>query len=128
MNSKKLAILGGPKTRTTPFPYPPYAVIGNREKRAVLKALDQGSLSTFASSPSPWFLGSGFARKLEDMICRYYGVQYAVTTNCCTAALHTALVAAEVGLGDEVIVTPWSFSSSAKAHLYVHAIPVFADI
>jgi dTDP-4-amino-4,6-dideoxygalactose transaminase len=51
-----------------------------------------------------------------------------VAVNSATAALHCAVTAAEVGAGDEVIVTPWSFSASAVAPLMVGAIPVFADI
>lgn len=124
----RLALFGGKKIRNKPFPYPPYSVLGKSEKKAVLQSLEYGYLSRFASSPSPFFLGAGFAKKFEERVSRYYGVKYAVSTSCCTAALHIALAAAGIGLGDEVIVTPWSFSSSAKAPLYVHAVPIFADV
>lgn len=124
----RLAIFGGPKSRTEPFPYPPYALIGPSEKNAVMKALEEREMSTFMSSPIPEYFGGGFAKKLENRFSKYYGTKYAVSTDSGTGALHTALAAAGVGFGDEVIVTPWSFSSSAKAPLFHNAIPVFADI
>lgn len=125
---EKLALFGGKKVRSAPFPYPPYAMIGPLEKRLVMQALNERVLSTFMSSPIPEYFGGGFAKKLEKRFCRYYGATFAVSTDSGTAALHTALASAGIGFGDEVIVTPWSFSSSAKAPLFHNAIPVFADI
>lgn len=124
----KLAIFGGKKIRTKPFPYPPFPIIGKKEKQAVINALNKGALATFAGSPGPDYLGSGFAKKLEQSFCSYYGTNYAISTDSGTAALHVAVAAAGIGYGDEVIVTPWSFTSSAKAPLFHNAIPVFADI
>jgi hypothetical protein len=43
--STKLAILGGNKIRTKPFPAP--NTIGNEEKKAVMSVLDSGVLSRF---------------------------------------------------------------------------------
>ena len=54
--------------------------------------------------------------------------KFAVATNSGTAALHMALVACDVGCGDEVIVTAYSWSSSATCILHHNAIPVFVDI
>ncbi len=48
----KLAILGGRKIRTKPFPYPPFPIIGSAEKRAVMQALNEGVLATFAGAPN----------------------------------------------------------------------------
>jgi dTDP-4-amino-4,6-dideoxygalactose transaminase len=45
-----------------------------------------------------------------------------------TAALHLCMVAAELGPGDEVITSPFSFVSSANCILYEQAKPVFVDI
>ena len=45
-----------------------------------------------------------------------------------TAGLHLALRAVEVGEGDEVVTSPFSFVASANVALYERARPVFADI
>lgn len=48
--------------------------------------------------------------------------------NSGTAALHAALFAADVGAGDEVITSAFSFSGSFQPILHQNAIPIFADI
>jgi dTDP-4-amino-4,6-dideoxygalactose transaminase len=45
-----------------------------------------------------------------------------------TAALHAACLAAGIGPGDEVIVSPMTFAASANCVLYCGGTPVFADI
>lgn len=45
-----------------------------------------------------------------------------------TAALHVAMLAAGVGPGDEVIVSPITFAASANCVRYCEATPIFADI
>ena len=52
---KNLAINGGPKTRSIPFPKHP--IIGSEEKEQVLDVLESGNISTFIASPGENFLG-----------------------------------------------------------------------
>lgn len=66
--------------------------------------------------------------ELEQTLCDYTGAKYAVVVNSGTSALHCACIAAEVGLGDEVITTPITFAASANCALYCGAKPIFADI
>jgi perosamine synthetase len=65
---------------------------------------------------------------LEEKIADYIGVNYAVTFNSGTSALHAVLLAYGIGKGDEVIVPSFTFIATANAPLFVGARPVFADI
>lgn len=65
---------------------------------------------------------------LEKALCHYIDVKYSVGLTSCTAALHLALLAAGIGLGDEVITTPMSFVATANAILMTGATPVFIEV
>lgn len=121
-----LALLGGPTTRSRPFP--PYPVIGPEERAAVTAVLDEGRLSTFIASPGEHFLGGHRIREFEAAFAAYHGVEFAVAFNSATAALHAAVVACSVEPGQEVIVPPYTFTSTATCALMQGAIPVFADV
>jgi perosamine synthetase len=56
------------------------------------------------------------------------GNAHALTTNSGTAALHMGIASCGCGAGDEVIVTAYSWSSSATCILHHNCIPVFVDI
>lgn len=122
----RLALLGGEPVRTKPFPRHP--VIGEEEKRVVLDVLESGRLSTFIAAPGEYFLGGKTIKEFEKRFAEYHGVEYAVAFNSATAALHAAVVGAEVEAGEEVVVPPYTFTSTATCALMQNAIPVFADI
>ncbi len=126
MKKTSLAILGGRPLRTKPFPRHP--VLGKEERGQVASVLKSGLLSGFIANAGPAFLGGPKTQLLENEICRYFKVPYAVAMNSATSALHAALAALGIGPGDEVIVTPYTMSASASVILMQQAIPVFADI
>lgn len=122
----KPAILGGTPVRSQPFPRHP--IVAEDDKRAVLDVLDSGNLSTFTAVPGEYFLGGKRIKEFEAAFAEYHGVRYAVSFDSATAALHAAVVAVGVQAGEEVIVPPYTFTSTATCALMHNAIPVFADI
>lgn len=115
----KLAIEGGTPVRTKPFPSWP--VWGETEEEYLLEVLHSGEWSS-PTGPAPKLdaFQKGFAeyQQVKHVQCVFNG----------TVALETALRAAGVTYGDEVIVPPYTFIATATACLTAGAIPVFADI
>src|SRR2546422_2544161 len=77
---------------------------------------------------SGWITQGPKVRELEASFARLCGTRHAVATNTGTAALHVALLALEIGPGDEVITSPLSCIASANPNLFQGARPVFADV
>src|SRR5437660_1390175 len=74
-----------------------------------------------------YVLGSEVAA-FENEFAAYCSASHAVAVNSGTSALHLALLAANVGPGDEVITVPFTFVATVAAILYTGARPVFVDI
>jgi len=75
-----------------------------------------------------WVSSAGkFVRRFEKVLADFCGSDYAVSTSSGTAALHLALLALEIGVGDEVIVPSLTFIATANAVTYTGAKPVFID-
>ena len=66
-------------------------------------------------------------KQLEKEYAKFTGSKYAVSCNSGTAALHLALKAIGIGVGDEVIVPEFTMISCAFAVSYCGATPVFVD-
>jgi dTDP-4-amino-4,6-dideoxygalactose transaminase len=66
--------------------------------------------------------------EFEKEFAAYCEVKYCVALNSGTSALHLALLAMGVTLGDEVITTPNTFIATAEAICHAGAKPVFVDI
>jgi dTDP-4-amino-4,6-dideoxygalactose transaminase len=91
--------------------------IGDNEKQAILEVLDSGML---AQGPR--------VASLEQKFAEVCGINAAVATSSGTTALHLALLAHDIGPGDEVITTPFTFFASVSSILHCGARPVFVDI
>jgi len=64
----------------------------------------------------------------ENEFKEFVGASHAIGVGNATQGLQLALAALDIGAGDEVIVTPYSWISSASCVLMQNAIPVFVDI
>ncbi len=78
---------------------------------------------------STWISSSGkYLDRLEKDFADFCGVENALTTSSGTTALHLALLALDVGPGDEVIVPDLTFAATINVVLYAGATPVIVDI
>jgi perosamine synthetase len=71
---------------------------------------------------------SKYLTKFEEKFAEYIGSKYAIATSSCTGALQIALMALDIGPGDEVIVPDQTWVATANAVRYAGAIPIFADV
>lgn len=112
----ELAINGGAPVRSTTIGYG-RQYIDEADIAAVVETMQSPALTC---GPK--------ITELEKKLCEVTGAKYAVVVSNGTAALHIAAMAAGIGPGDEVIVSPITFAASANCVLYCGGTPVFADI
>ncbi|MCC6659705.1 MAG: DegT/DnrJ/EryC1/StrS family aminotransferase [Phycisphaerales bacterium] len=66
--------------------------------------------------------------RFEKQVAARTGCRHAVACSSGTAGLHMILRGLNIGPGDEVVTTPFSFIASSNCILFVGATPVFVDI
>ena len=114
--ASKPAILGGKPVRTKSFQSWPIWDPGAEEH--VLSILRSGN----------WFRGRGdTVTQFEKAYAELLGAKRAVCTVNGTNSLLTAMHVMDVGVGDEVIVSPYTFIATYNVVLGSCALPVFAD-
>jgi dTDP-4-amino-4,6-dideoxygalactose transaminase len=94
-----------------------YATIEAEVSAAVLEVLTSGR-----------YIGGPVVESFEQQFATYHGVNHCIACNSGTDALYLALRALEIGAGDEVITTPFTFIATAEVISAVGAKPVFVDI
>lgn len=93
-------------------------ILGEREREYLLRALESG-----------WISSKGdFITQFESGFAQYCGRRYGLATSNGTTALHLAMLALDIGPGDEVIVPNLTFAATANAALHAGATPVLADV
>ncbi len=94
-----------------------YKTIGNDINAAVLEVLASGN-----------YIGGARVESFEQQFAQYVGTTDCIACNSGTDALYLALRALNIGPGDEVITTPFTFVATAEVISAVGATPVFVDI
>ncbi len=94
-----------------------YSIIEAEVSAAVLEVLSSGR-----------YIGGPIVANFEQQFADYTGVSECVGCNSGTDALFLALRALNIGAGDEVITTPFTFIATAEVISAVGAVPVFVDI
>lgn len=97
--------------------WPSWPIYGDDEKEAVSRVISSNQL--FAASE---------VRAFEESYAKYVSCRFAIGVGNATQGLHLSLAALGVGQGHEVIVTPYSWISSASCILMQNAVPIFCDI
>ena len=91
----------------------------NEYSKAVTKVLESGKVNYWTGSEG---------KKFENEFAEYFGSKYAVALANGTVAIDIALIALNIGKGDEVIVTSRSFIASISSIINCGAVPIFADV
>ncbi|MFJ1751215.1 DegT/DnrJ/EryC1/StrS family aminotransferase [Streptomyces sp. NPDC088116] len=112
-----LAMNGGPKVRTTPFPHWPQ--FDDLDRAAVGRALDQGSW---------WRFGGKEVSSFEQEFAEFHHAPAALAVTNGSHALELALEIIGLRPGDEVIVPAYTFIATATAVQRRGGIPVLVDV
>lgn len=114
---EKLAINGGRKTKTKPFPKWPYS--NERELELVGEVLSSGNW---------WRMTGDKVKTFERNFAALHDVKYCLGVTNGTHAIELALTTLGIKRGDEVIVPAVTFISTGSAVIYSNATPVLVDI
>ena len=112
-----LAIDGGPRTRSAPYPHWPHYAAD--EIAAATAPLAAGRVNYWTGEEG---------RAFEAEYAAYLGRRHAIALSNGTVAIELALRALGVGPGDEVVVPSRTFIATASAAVAVGAKPVFCDV
>ncbi len=94
-----------------------YQSISEETEAAVLQVLQSGL-----------YIGGKVVTDFEQQLANYVGVSECIACNSGTDALYLALRALNIGSGDDVITSPFTFIATAEAISLAGATPVFVDI
>jgi 8-amino-3,8-dideoxy-alpha-D-manno-octulosonate transaminase len=101
-------------------------LFGAEERKEVNDVLETGIL--FRYNHDEQRKGLWKAKAFEAEVCQITGATHAHAVANGTAGITAALAAAGIGLGDEVVVPPFTYIATIEAVLFLGAVPVFAEI
>ncbi|MDZ4164232.1 MAG: DegT/DnrJ/EryC1/StrS family aminotransferase [Smithellaceae bacterium] len=105
---------------------PGYELMGKEEMQEVMEVMETGVLMRYGFDKER--RGVYKVREFEESFARYCNARYALAVSSGSTALKVALTAMDIGPGDEVIVSAFTFLATYEAVLEVGAIPIMADI
>jgi len=115
-DEERLAIDGGRPVRRQVLPYGRQCV-------------DEGDIAAVVEVlRSDWLTTGPKVQEFEQALAERFGAAHAVAVSSGTAALHTAMFAAGIVPGDEVVVPAMTFAASANCAAFLGGTPVFADV
>ena len=115
--AQMLAMDGGKPVCSEPWPQWPW--FPEAAVRDVAECLRSGKVNYWTGTRGMEF---------EEKFAAWCGTRFAVSTSNGTSALHVALAGYDIGPGDEVICTPYSFIASSFCVCQAGAVPVFVDV
>lgn len=77
---------------------------------------------------SGWITTGPKTKRFEEQFREYIGSKHGIAVNSCTAGLHIALTALDIGPGDEIIVPTLTFCSTSNVVVHLGARPVLVDV
>jgi 8-amino-3,8-dideoxy-alpha-D-manno-octulosonate transaminase len=105
---------------------PGVELFGQEERKEVNDVLDTGIL--FRYNHDNERKGIWKAKELEKSIEDFTGAKHCHFVSSGTAAVYAGMAACGIGLGDEVIVPPYTFLATIEAVMFAGGVPVFAEI
>lgn len=121
----ELAINGGPKTRDTSVK--PWPSVGNASGR-MFGDEELSLLEQVIRSGNLFRYGGTMVEAFEAEMAAKYGVKHATAVTSGTAAVHTAVAALDLDVGDEVITTTVTDGGTVIGILQCNCVPTFADV
>ena len=112
-----LALLGGEKAKSKPFPIWPH--YDEAEERALRQVLE---------SRIWWRTPGTKTLEFEQAFARFHGARHGIAVTNGTAALEVTMAGLGIGTGDEVILPDFTFVATASAVLFANALPVLVDV
>lgn len=108
------------------MPGPGYYWIGEEEEKELVDLIRSKYLFRYGSEKDPAFKHR--VKTLEEEVSAEFKVKHALAVSSGTAALITAMSAAGIGPGDEVIVPGYTFIASISSIIFCNAVPILAEV